>query len=195
MNKTAAIYARVSTADQSAAMQIREILEYCSKRQWLSIEQFVDVKSGGSSDREALCRMMGLARKRKIGAVIVYRLDRLARSLKQLIDLLEEFRMLGIEFVSLHEQIDTSTPAGRLQFSILGAFAEFERAIIQERVCSGIAAARAKGRQIGRPKRIADRERIHEMHESGRSWREIEFAMKIPVRTLRRMAEGVAKTP
>src|SRR3954447_490577 len=95
--------------------------------------------------------MLADCRRRSVDAVIVYRYDRFARSLRQLVNALEEFRSLGIDFISLHEGVDTSTPNGRLIFGIFASIAEFERELIRDRVKSGIAAARAKGKRLGRP--------------------------------------------
>lgn len=192
----AALYARVSTRDQSIVMQTNELGEYCARRGWEVAAGYCEIGVSGSREsRPKLNLLLAAARRREFDAVVVYRLDRLARSLKQLISVLEEFRALGIEFVSLHEQIDTSTPAGRLQFSILGAFAEFERGIIRERVRSGLQAAKAKGKQLGRPRILLDRLKIVEMRRQGRSWREIEALTKIPTRTLIRASEAWQKSP
>src|SRR6516162_5812498 len=116
---------------------------------------------------------MADCRRRQIDAVIVYRYDRFARSLRQLVNALEEFRSLGIEFISLHEGVDTSTPNGRLVFGIFASIAEFERELIRERVRSGLALARAQGKQVGRPRHPVDVVRVAELRAQGRSWAEI----------------------
>ena len=186
----AAIYARVSTADkgQDPEMQLRELREYCERRGW-EYEVFADPGySGAKVNRPELDRMMSLCRKRRFGAVVVYRFDRFARSTKHLVDALEEFGHLGIEFVSLHEQVDTSTPNGKLLFHIFAAISEFERALIRERIKSGISNARAKGKRLGRPPANPDVQLIQAMRRDGRSWRHIASALGLPVTTVRRAA-------
>src|ERR1044071_4678184 len=161
MNR-AAIYARVSTHNgQKPEMQLNEVRAYCQRRQWEVAGEYVDTGISGSKEhRPALDRLLSDCRKRRGDGVVVYRYDRFARSLRQLVNALEEFRSLGIEFVSLHEGVDTSTPNGRLVFGIFASIAGFERELIRDRVKSGLAAARAKGKPLGRPRRVVDRERI-----------------------------------
>src|SRR5277367_1119144 len=149
----AAIYARVSTNNgQDPHMQIRELREYCKRRGWEIEGEYVDAGvSGAKEHRPQLDVLLAACRKRRLDAVIVYRYDRFARSLRQLVNALEEFRSLGIEFISLHEGVDTSTPNGRLIFGIFASIAEFERELIRDRVRSGLALARAQGKRPGRP--------------------------------------------
>ena len=152
----AAIYARVSTktASQNPDMQLRELHEYCKRRGWDVAGEYVDTGvSGAREPRPELDRLFADCRRRRVDAVVVYRYDRFARSLRQLVNALEEFRALGIEFVSLHEAVDTSTANGRLVFGIFASIAEFERELIRERVRSGLGAARARGRRWGDPAR------------------------------------------
>ncbi|HEV2418932.1 MAG TPA: recombinase family protein [Terriglobia bacterium] len=208
----AALYARVSTRDQSCEMQVRELEEYCERRGWeiygprplatglvcqaQTPTEYRDLAmSGATKSRPALDALMSDARLKKFDVVVVYRYDRFARSLHHLVSAFEEFRSLGIDFVSLHEQIDTTTPNGRLVFGIMASIAEFERELIRERVRSGIAAAKSKGKQMGRPKRVFDRERIAALRSQGISWRQIEAETKIPIPTLIRTLKGVPKTP
>jgi Resolvase, N terminal domain len=147
-----ALYGRVSTAEQNAAMQIDEFRAYCGRRQWEIVEEFIDTGVSGSKEsRPALNRLLADAKRRRFDTVLVYRYDRFARSLRQLVNALAEFDALGIHFVSLHEGVDTSMPNGRLVFGIFASIAEFERELIRGRVRSGLAAARARGRRIGRP--------------------------------------------
>ena len=150
----AAIYARVSTTNhgQNVSMQTRELREYCQRRNWEIEGEYVDAGVSGAKERRPqLDALLVACRKRRVDAVVVYRYDRFARSLRQLVNALEEFRSLGIEFISLHEGVDTSTPNGRLVFGIFASIAEFERELIRDRVKSGIAAARSKGKRLGRP--------------------------------------------
>jgi DNA invertase Pin-like site-specific DNA recombinase len=125
--------------------------------------------------------------------VLVWKLDRFGRSLRHLVNALAEFESLGIAFVSLSDNLDLSTASGRLMFNIIGAMAEFERALIQERVKAGIRNARAKGRRIGRPRVAVDAARIAVLRASGMSWRTIERELGISVRTARRFAAGSGK--
>ena len=176
MTIRAAIYARVSTIGngQSPEMQLRELREYCERRGWQIAGEYVDVGVSGSKERRPqLDRLLANCRKRKADALVVYRYDRFARSLRQLVNALAEFDALGIQFVSLHEGVDTSTPNGRLVFGIFASIAEFERELIRDRVRSGIATARAKGRKLGRPRRVVDCLRIATLRVQGRSVREI----------------------
>ena len=149
--KAAAIYVRVSTNDQSFAMQEEELLQYCGRRGWTPILYRDHGQSGAKQDRPALNSLLSDLRRRKIDVVVVWALDRLARSLKQLLTISEECRSLGVDLVSLRQNIDTTLPAGRLTFSILGAVAEFERELLRERVKAGMAQARRAGKRIGRP--------------------------------------------
>jgi DNA invertase Pin-like site-specific DNA recombinase len=132
-------------------------------------------------------------RKRKVDAVVVYRYDRFARSLRQLVNALEEFRALGIEFVSLHEGVDTSTPNGRLVFGIFASIAEFERELIRSRVRSGLAAARAKGKKLGRPRAGVNPEQVATLRASGASWQTISQQLGIGVGTACRALQGCSK--
>jgi len=171
----AAVYVRVSTADkkQKPEMQVRELLEYCQHRKWEE-EFFSDAGYSGSKvTRPELDRMMALCRRRHFDVVVVYRFDRFARSVKHLVDALSEFNELGIAFVSLHENVDTTTAQGKLLFHIFAAIAEFERELIRQRVFSGLANARAKGTRLGRPLRIVVVERIRELRASGATWEAI----------------------
>jgi len=129
--------------------------------------------------------MLAACRARKVDAVVVWRYDRFARSLKQLVNALDEFRALGIEFVSLHDACDTTTPQGRLVFGIMASLAEFERELIRERVRAGLEAARARGKRFGRPKREVDVRRIAELRSQGQSWREVATELGIGVATAR----------
>jgi DNA invertase Pin-like site-specific DNA recombinase len=156
----AAIYARVSTLDQHVENQLQELRRYAEARGWSAIE-YVDRGVSGAKDRRpALDEMLAAAKRRKFDVLVVWRLDRLGRNLRHLILMLDEVNALGVAFVSLAEGIDATTPAGRLQLHVLGAIAEFERSRIQERVCAGLRRARAQGKRLGRPKRIADEARL-----------------------------------
>jgi DNA invertase Pin-like site-specific DNA recombinase len=150
----AAIYARVSTANngQDPTLQTRELREYCERRGWSITSEYVDVGVSGSKEkRPELNKLVSDAHRRRFDVVLVWKLDRFGRSLRHLVNSLAELESLGIDFVSLRDNLDLTTPSGRLMFQIIGAMAEFERALIQERVKAGMRNARAKGRRIGRP--------------------------------------------
>jgi DNA invertase Pin-like site-specific DNA recombinase len=150
-DKRAAIYVRVSTAEQETDLQETELVEYCQRRGWKSILYRDHGQSGAKQDRPALSSLLSDLRKRKLDVILIWSLDRLARSLKQLLTISEECVSLGVDLVSLRQNIDTTLPAGRLTFQILGAVAEFERSLLVERVKSGMAQARRAGKRIGRP--------------------------------------------
>jgi DNA invertase Pin-like site-specific DNA recombinase len=149
--KRAGIYVRVSTTEQDTGLQEVELLEYCERRGWESILYRDRGQSGAKQDRPALNSLLSDLRMRKVDVILVWSLDRLARSLKQLLTISEECRSLGVDLVSLRQNIDTTLPAGRLMFQVLGAVAEFERELLRERVRAGMAQARRAGKRIGRP--------------------------------------------
>jgi DNA invertase Pin-like site-specific DNA recombinase len=135
-------------------MQTRELNEYCLRRGWTVVGEYVDVGISGTKEkRPELDRLLGDAHSRRFDAVVVWKFDRFARSVLHLLRALENFQALGIDFVSLSEQLDTSTPTGKMVFTVLGAVAELERSLIVERVRAGMRNARAKGKRIGRPPR------------------------------------------
>jgi DNA invertase Pin-like site-specific DNA recombinase len=191
--KRVALYARVSTVNhgQDPEVQLRELRAYCERRGFEIADTYIDKGISGSRERRpALDRLMVACRKRLVDGVVVYRYDRFARSLRQLVNALEEFRSLGIDFISLHEGVDTSTPNGRLVFGIFASIAEFERELIRDRVRSGLAAAKAKGKLLGRPRVAADVERIASLRASGASWRAISRQTGVSARTIRRVLSG-----
>lgn len=152
----AAIYARVSTSNngQDPTLQTRELREYCERRGWTVVGEYVDVGISGSKEkRPELDKLLVDAHRRRLDVILVWKLDRFGRSLRHLVNLLAELESLGIDFVSLRDNLDLTTPSGRLMFQIIGAMAEFERSLIQERVKAGMRNARAKGKRIGRPPR------------------------------------------
>jgi DNA invertase Pin-like site-specific DNA recombinase len=138
---------------------------------------------------------MADAHRRKFDVIAVWKFDRMARSVSHLLHALETFQALGIEFVSLSESLDTSTPAGKMVFTVLGAVAELERSLIVERVRAGLRNARAKGKQIGRPKVIVDTQRLVSLRNSGASWPTIAKTLGIGTGTAHRTFHGLSKTP
>ena len=193
----AAIYARVSTHhSQSPEMQTDEVRAYCRRRGWEIVGEYVDTGISGSRERRpALDRLLVDCRKRSVDAVVVYRYDRFARSLRQLVNALEEFRALGIDFVSLHEGVDTSTPNGRLVFGIFASIAEFERELIRDRVRSGLALARTRGRTLGRPRVVVDASKVALLRAQGCSWAAICAQLGIGKGTAQRACSGLPKNP
>ncbi len=193
----AAIYARVSTNNgQDPTVQTRELEEYCQRRGWKLAGQYIDVGiSGAKEKRPQLDRLIADAHRRKFDAVVVWKFDRFARSVSHLLRALETFKALGIEFVSLSEQVDTSTPTGKMVFTVLGAVAELERSLIAERVKAGLRNARAKGKRLGRPKVAVDAARVACLRASGKSWAAIAHELEIGEGTVRRAAQRSAKNP
>lgn len=188
------LYARVSTGEQDTGMQLREMREAAEHRNW-GYELFTDSISGAKQKRPGLDRMMDLVRRGQCDVVMVYRFDRFARSVRHLVDALTEFQAAGVQFISLHEAIDTTTPMGKFAFHIFAALAEFERELIRERVRSGVANARAKGVRLGRPRRIADSSKILSQRRAGARWSAIAKAHGVSVSTAKRLARlaGVQK--
>ncbi len=184
--KKVAIYCRISTTNkrQDKDTQLIPLKSYVESRDWQVYEIYSDEMSGSKESRPALDKLMQDAYKRKFDAVIVFRFDRFSRSTKQLITALETFRSLGVDFISYQEAIDTTTPAGQMMFTMISAFAQFERAIIQERVRAGLDKARAKGKTLGRPKADIDIDLIRELREKGLTIMKIAEEMNVPKSTI-----------
>jgi DNA invertase Pin-like site-specific DNA recombinase len=191
-----AIYARVSTANngQDPTMQTRELREYAERRGWTVASEYVDIGISGTKEtRPQLDRLMADAHRRRFDAVVVWKFDRFARSVSHLLRALETFKAQGIEFVSFSEQLDTSTPAGKLVFTVLGAVAELERSLIVERVKAGLRNARAKGKKLGRPRVYPDQHRIAALRAEGLSWAKIAERLSVGEGTVYRTAHATAK--
>jgi putative DNA-invertase from lambdoid prophage Rac len=172
----AGIYARVSTLDkgQDTEVQLRDLRSYAQARGWIIAGEYVDKGQSGAKDRRPeLDRLMKDVRKRKVDLVLCWRLDRLGRSLKHLILTLDELQSVGVGFVSYNENLDLTTSTGRLMFQLLGAFAEFERNLIKERVKAGLANAKAKGARLGRPSPEFDEDELIRLRKSGETIRGI----------------------
>jgi DNA invertase Pin-like site-specific DNA recombinase len=160
-----ALYARVSTKQhgQDTETQLIQLRDYVQQRKLESIGEFVDHGwSGAKERRPQLDRLMQAARQKKFDAVLVWRFDRFARSVRHLVTALEEFQTLHIDFVSMSEQIDTSTPMGKMVFTVMGAVGELARSIIRENVRIGLDRAKREGKTLGRPRAIVDEEQIYE---------------------------------
>src|SRR4029077_6812824 len=167
------IYARVSTKDQSCDLHLRDLRTYCAARGFSVVREHVDIGESGAKDsRPQLNELMSAGRKRQFDAVMVWRFDRFARSTKHLLLALEEFRSLGIQFISYQENIDTSSPLGRVLFTIVSAVAQLERDLIRERVKAGILNAQASGKQLGRPRRLVSHEEVISLRAGGASLRQ-----------------------
>jgi DNA invertase Pin-like site-specific DNA recombinase len=193
-----AIYARVSTSNngQDPTMQTRELREYIERRGWQLAGEYVDVGISGTKEkRPELDRLISDAHRRRFDVVAVWRFDRFARSVSHMLRALETFQALGIHFVSLSESIDTSTPAGKLVFTVLGAVAELERSLIVERVKAGLRNARAKGKRLGRPRVFPDARKIAALREEGLSWAKIAERLGVGEGTVYRAAQASAKIP
>lgn len=193
MNRVTAVYLRVSTEglkngkEQTTDSQRLDILAYLKSK---SIENFViyeDVGvSGTRKHRPSLDRMIKDCKQGKLSKIVVFKLDRLARSLANLLEMVTLFQESGVEFISVKDSIDMSTATGRLLFQILGSFAEFEAATIKERVNSGIAAARAKGVQLGRPPMKNGHNVLEKLRNEGKTVREMAHITGLSARTIHR---------
>jgi DNA invertase Pin-like site-specific DNA recombinase len=186
--KTVAIHARVSTDKQKVDIQLNELRDFVSRSGWNVYKEFIDEGyTGSNTKRPAFSEMRHEASKRKFDILLVWKLDRLSRSLKDLISTLDELGHLGINFISYDNNLDTTTPTGKLVFQIIGAVAEFEKDIIRERVVAGLENAKQKGKQLGRPK-IHDGilEKAKELRSQGMSFRKIERQLGVGEGTIRK---------
>lgn len=183
--KKVALYCRVSTDKQSYDSQLDELKKFCNSRNLEIYNEYCEIASGAKTQRQKLNELLDDARKGKFEIVMAFRFDRIARSSKQLIDLLTEFEHLGIDFISYNENIDTSSPMGKAMFTIIGAMAELERNIIRERVRAGVNTARSKGKKLGRPV-TRDDQKIIELRNQGYSIRRIAAALNTSIASVQR---------
>ncbi len=192
-----ALYARVSTLNgQHPEMQLSELREYASRRGWVVTGEYVDEGVSGSKDsRPALNRLMADAHRRRFDIVACWKVDRFGRSLKHLVNALADLDSYGVAFVSLRDNLDLSTPTGRLMFQIIGAMAEFELSLTKERVKCGLVNARANGKQLGRPRRVADGDRILQMKTDGASLRQIATVLGLGYGTIRSRLQQMSENP
>ncbi|MBE0425767.1 MAG: recombinase family protein [Nitrospirae bacterium] len=179
----AALYARCSTSDkgQDPELQLAPLREYCQRRDLAISGEYIDNGISGTKDRRPeLDRLLDAARKRQVDLILVWKLDRFGRSLKQLVTALDELSNLGIGFISYQDNIDLTTPQGRLMFHIIGAMAEFERELIRERVKAGIENARRKGKRLGR-KALAPivSDKVIALRQDGFSYRDIARKLEV----------------
>jgi DNA invertase Pin-like site-specific DNA recombinase len=175
-------------------MQLSELREYATRRGLRIYEEYVDQGVSGSKEsRPALNRLMTDAQKCRFDAILVWKIDRFGRSLKHLVNSLADLSAYGVTFISLRDNLDLSTPSGRLMFQIIGAMAEFERALIQERVRAGLRNAKAKGKRIGRPRKEVDSSKVHALRGQGLSWREVSSRLKLGLGTVYRASGSHTK--
>ena len=151
--KRVALYCRVSTTDQTCDNQLRDLRDYCRARGWEQVTEYVDQGISGTRERRpALDGMMAEVKARRVDVVVVAAFDRFGRSVRHLVEALDLFHHLNVEFISLREQIDTGSPLGQAVFTIIAAIAQLERSLIVERVKAGLRRARAEGKRLGRPR-------------------------------------------
>ena len=186
--KRAALYGRVSTSGngQDVQMQMEELRQVAKQRGWVVTEFIDEGVSGAKTHRPALDMLMTAARSGKLDVVAVWRFDRFARSTQHLLSALDEFRLCGVEFLSLRENVETSTPVGKMVFTLIAAIAEFERALIQERVQAGVAHAQELGKHCGRPKVELDLRAAEVLLAQGHSMRSVADMLGLPRSTLAR---------
>jgi DNA invertase Pin-like site-specific DNA recombinase len=197
--KRAAIYIRVSTAaksrsgadapfEQNPEVQEQPLRDLAGQRGWTVHKVYSDRMSGAKADRPGLKALMQDARRGRFDLVLVWRFDRFARSVEQLVTALAEFRTLGVDFISHQEALDTSTPMGKAMFTIIAAMAELERSVIRERVQAGLDYARRNGtksgKAIGRPRRVFDREQLFRLRQGGASIEAIALELGLGVGTV-----------
>lgn len=189
----AVIYCRVSTtAGQSVDMQLRDLRQLAQQRGFEIIDEYCDKGVNGSCDsRPQLDRMLADAQRGKFQAILIWRLDRLGRSLQHLVRLFESFRAWNVALISFGEGLDFSTSMGKLFYQLSGAFAEFERDCIRERVKAGL--RNAKGKRLGRPQIVVDVRKVAVLREQGRSWPQIAKQLGIGVGTAYRAHQELSK--
>jgi putative DNA-invertase from lambdoid prophage Rac len=192
----AAIYARVSTTDQTNAIEVTELKDYVERRGWTLTNAYQDQMSGAKASRPGLDQLMADARRRRFDVVVVWKLDRFGRSLVHCVFGIQELASLGIRFIATSQGLDTdeANPASKLLMHILAAVAQFERELIRERVSAGMKAAKARGTKsgnaIGRPRRIFDREAVVRLRAEGMSIEKIARQMSIGVGTVVRAVQA-----
>jgi putative DNA-invertase from lambdoid prophage Rac len=193
-----AIYARVSTTDQSCEMQLHELRQYVAKRGWEVFAEYVDTGfSGAAASRPRLDQLLRDARLRKFEAVLVWKLDRWGRSVAHCVRSIQELVSLGIRFLSPTESIDTGadSPMSRFLLHLFAAFAEMERGIIRERVQAGVRAAKAKGTRLGRPQRVFRRDEVVRLRAEGMSWRKVAQTLNVPMSTVIDASRACSENP
>jgi DNA invertase Pin-like site-specific DNA recombinase len=190
-----AIYGRVSTIEQNTDNQVIELEQYCKARKYAVYKVYTDQGISGSKEsRPAFDQMMKDAYRRQFDVLLIWKLDRLSRSLKHLLNTLDTLNSLNISFISYSDNFDTTTPQGRLMFQLVGAFAEFERSLIRERVILGLKRAKLAGKKLGRPKLNLNKEIVLKLRQQGKSLREIGKTLNISRMTISRALKHKAKS-
>ncbi|MGK5087854.1 recombinase family protein [Bdellovibrionota bacterium FG-2] len=193
-----ATYSRVSTLhhDQNPAVQTAELRRYCAAREWEITEEIVDHGFSGATtgnQRPGLKRLLQLVQRREVDGVVVVQLDRLFRSLKHLVTTLEDFQAIGVQFVATKDNVDYTTPSGRLFVQVLGSLAEFEKSLLRERTMMGLEFARQHGKTLGRPKKRDD-EAIGRLRAQGLSYTAIQGHLGISKGAVYRALKPTPKT-
>jgi DNA invertase Pin-like site-specific DNA recombinase len=191
------LYARVSTSDkgQSCEVQLLALREYAASRGWTVTREYTDVISGTKESRPGLNQLMQDAKRRKFDALLCWKLDRVGRSLKHLIGLLADLESVRVSFLSLSDNLDLTTPQGRLMFSIIGAMAEFERSLIVERVTAGMKRAKSLGHLPGRKRQSLDLVAVRTRMTAGESLRGVARSLAIsPALLSKRLHETAGLT-
>jgi DNA invertase Pin-like site-specific DNA recombinase len=194
----AAIYARVSTIGkgQDVDLQLRDLRKYTQARGWEIFKEYIDNGvSGRKNNRPALDQLVNDARKKRFDVVLVWRFDRFARSTKHLVTSLDEFKHLGIDFISFMENIDTSSPMGKAMFTITSAIAELEADLIRERVTAGLANAKAKGATLGRPKAGLNISELIRLREKGLTVRALAKELDVSVGLVHKTLKNYSPKP
>jgi DNA invertase Pin-like site-specific DNA recombinase len=194
--KKVALYLRVSTSkNQTVESQRLELEAYCQRQGWVIAQTYEDSGiSGTKYDRPALQQMLRDSAKGKFEVLMVFKVDRLARSTSDLLHILQQLKANGVDFISSTQNIDTTTSMGKMVLTFLGAIAEFERETIVERINSGISRAKAEGVRFGRPRSGFDVNKALEMKRNGKSWNDIAKALGVSKATVRRTLTPLLKT-
>ena len=191
-----ALYARVSTSEQNPQLQTDELRQVALQRGWTVVGEFVDVGISGTKDRRPeLDKMMQLVARGRVDIVACWRFDRFARSTRHLVVALEEFRTVGVDFISIRDSIDTTTPHGRFAFTLIAAVSALEIELIRERTIAGLQATRRRGTILGRPKVVFDLERAYQLRAEGQSIRMIARTLGIAAATVQRSLQAAQNTP
>ena len=193
--KNVIIYGRISTDEQNVESQLLAVRKYCKIQDWIISKEYIDKGISGSKDsRPSLDKLKADCKKGTIQAVVVFKFDRIARSTSHLLECLNLFQRYGVDFVSVTEGVDTSTSVGKMVYTFLGAIAEFERSLIQERVKGGIQRAKDAGIHCGRPRIGFDVSEAIQLQSDGFSLRQISKKLNISYSTINRAIKSVSKT-
>lgn len=191
-----ALYARVSTSDQTCDLQLRELRAYAAARGWEIVHEFADTGwSGSTANRPELKRLVAGASQRLFDAVLCWKLDRFGRSVVDCVNLIQQLSSAGVRFIAVSQGLDTDqhNPPSQLLLHILAAVAQFERELIRERVTAGMRTAKAKGKRIGRPRRVFDRQRAIELRQAGMSYPQIARELGVGLGTVVRTCADLSK--